>query len=43
MHREAERAGAWRSELRDWLIWSLLAKGLALAALWWLFFRGSAG
>jgi hypothetical protein len=30
----------WRRELRAKLAWALLAKALALALLWLLFFRG---
>ena len=40
--RVESQAAAWRRELRARVAWTLVAKVLALALLWLLFFRGRA-
>jgi hypothetical protein len=36
------RGAAWRRDLRAKIIWTMVAKVLALVLLWLLFFRGHA-
>jgi hypothetical protein len=41
-HRGESQAAAWRRDLGTKIAWALVAKVLALAVLWLLFFRGRA-
>jgi hypothetical protein len=40
MGEQAHSSDDWRRDLRITIVWTLVAKALALTALWLLFFRG---